>query len=765
MRSPARFLPVICAVLMTALFSASAYAAESKDSGRLSYCVSSHDSIPQNRMDDFIVDYMLARDGTAQISLFENKAEGKALHAWTIKREGNVPAIFNWDGKISGKLIGPGSYVLRFAAGEGAEDIANIAFEVAPPADPLPAAVTEPGGYLPESMDTKSVWQAMMAPMAVVDKGDLSHEPIYDRPGGKKTGHVHGQTAGLIIREMNPDGWARVGAWGTVDGSYIEGYIKQDRLKMAQPHPGWGLLIDKAAQKMYVYEADKSAAEGAKLLGILNISTGLMDKNKTFRETRAGAFITGRRIAGFSSEGYRYDYAIRIDGGNLIHEAGHRVISRVKDFSAQLNQLGSKASSGCVRVDPVPGDHGMNAEWLWRHLPRGTKVLVLDDPQARMSRLEEIGGIPPLASGRQPGDTILVPAAAEKPFTVLEGPPLMSIEETPGQRAEETAQTLEIIATEPPKSGSTRLTMTFTGDSILGSEEKSRKKPESFDSFITEKGYAWPFSGLYDLLSADDLSVINLEGVLKDDTRGRQDGKLHWFRGPTSFADILPTGSIELAGLANNHMRDYGIAGHNSTREALQAAGIPYFGYGDIYIHKHQGLKIGFGGIRETIWRQKPSLPQDEIARLREAGCDYIVYTIHAGTEYERSHNALQTKIAHSIIDAGADIVIGMHPHVVQGIEEYKGGLIVYSLGNFSFGGNLKLTEFDGLAVQVILDFEGEELKETTLKLIPVLTTGTKPANDFRPIPAQGEDKERILELVQNDSPDLKIKEIMTFKR
>ena len=333
------------------------------------------------------------------------------------------------------------------------------------------------------------------------------------------------------------------------------------------------------------------------------------------------------------------------------------------------------------------------------------------------------------------------------------------------QPAEESADIPAIIETAPPQSGPVRLTMTFTGDSILGSEEKSRKLPESFDSFITEKGYAWPFSGLYDLLSADDLSIINLEGVLKDDTRGRQQGKLHWFRGPTSFAGILPAGSIELAGLANNHMRDYGIAGHNSTREALKAAGIPYFGYGDTYIHEHQGLKIGFGGIRETIWRQKPQLPGEEIAALKEAGCDYIVYTIHAGKEYSRTHNELQEKIARSVIDAGADIVIGMHPHVVQGIEKYKDGLIVYSLGNFSFGGNLKLTEFDGLAVQVILDFEDRELKETTLKLIPVLTTGTKPANDFRPIPAQGEDKERILELVQNDSPELKIEEIMTFTR
>ena len=83
------------------------------------------------------------------------------------------------------------------------------------------------------------------------------------------------------------------------------------------------------------------------------------------------------------------------------------------------------------------------------------------------------------------------------------------------------------------------------------------------------------------ILSKDDLSVINLEGVLKDDRAGREEGKLHWFRGPTKFAKILPAGSIELAGLANNHVRDYGNPGRRSTK-ALEDSGIPYFGYGEL---------------------------------------------------------------------------------------------------------------------------------------------------------------------------------------
>lgn len=307
------------------------------------------------------------------------------------------------------------------------------------------------------------------------------------------------------------------------------------------------------------------------------------------------------------------------------------------------------------------------------------------------------------------------------------------------------------------------LTLTFMGDCILGSEEKSRALPESFDSVIAEKGLDWPFSGVREILTADDLSVINLEGVFQDDRRNRAEGKQHWFRGPTAFAEILPAGSVEVAGLANNHVRDHGQSGHNSTRQALEAHGVSWFGYGDLWTYEKNGFTIGFGGIRETTWRGKRSRPQEEITKLREMGADYIVYTIHAGKEYDPLHNDQQTAMARAIIDAGADLIVGCHTHVPQGVERYNDGLILYSLGNFTFGGNLKLTEFEGLMAQVTLRFDGSTVQETQLQLIPVFTTGTRPDNDFRPIPAEGDDKERILQRVQDDSPELIIRDLMTF--
>ena len=212
-----------------------------------------------------------------------------------------------------------------------------------------------------------------------------------------------------------------------------------------------------------------------------------------------------------------------------------------------------------------------------------------------------------------------------------------------------------------------------------------------------------------DILDRDDLSVINFEGVLKDDTRDRQAGRQHWFRGPTDFAQVLTQGSIELAGLANNHVSDYGAAGRKSTRQALEAAGIPNFGYGRLHIFEKDGIRVGFGGIRETTYKQDRGIPAREIAELKTQGARFIVYTCHFGEEYQPV-NDLQREMARAVIDAGADIVVGAHSHTVQGIERYKQGLIVYSLGNFVFGGNLELTTFDGLMAGLTLDFKHQQL-------------------------------------------------------
>ena len=116
--------------------------------------------------------------------------------------------------------------------------------------------LTELADYLPEAFDDASVWRAMTAPVAVADVGDTAHQAIYDKPGRgrRKLGEVHGQTAGLRILRLDVEGHALVGAWAAEDGSYVEGYIPQRKLKMVAPDTRYGLLIDKNAQTLSVYE-------------------------------------------------------------------------------------------------------------------------------------------------------------------------------------------------------------------------------------------------------------------------------------------------------------------------------------------------------------------------------------------------------------------------------------------------------------------------------------------------------------------------------
>ncbi len=671
----------------------------------LQYCILSHESVAQNAFPDFSVDYLLSVKRDLQIRLFKTGDDQIPLRSWSLRPAAQKPHIFRWDGLIKGKPIEPGDYSLRFEVKNEAPQ--TLPFEIAPPDEPLPLAVSDDALFLPQAPDDAAVWQALCAPVAVVDAAATSHQPIWDKPGkgAKEIGFVHGQTAGVKILQLDLDGYALVGAYATEDGAYIEGYIDQSRIKVVRPQTRFGLLVDKNAQTLTVYEAGRK-------LGIVAVSTGLMEKNKLFRETRAGAFLTGDRQLQFTDEGFFYDYAIRIDGGNLIHQVGYTKIAGGQDFSRQTAELGAKASHGCVRVDARTGAEGLDARWLFTHLPRNTKVLVLDDPAARQMLLAQIATTPtPRPSP--------VPTPAPSPAPV------------------------------PPEN--TQIKLTLMGDCVIGSEEKARKLPASFDSYVADKGYAWPFSAVQDILSRDDLSVINFEGVLKDDTRDREPGKQHWFRGPTDFAQVLAEGSVELAGLANNHVGDYGAAGRKSTRQALEGAGIPHFGYGRLNIFEKDGIRIGFGGIRETTYKQDRNIPAREIAELIRQGAHFIVYTCHFGEEYQPV-NGLQQEMARAVIDAGADIVAGAHSHTVQGIERYKQGLIIYSLGNFVFGGNLELTAFDGLMAGLTLDFKHQQLIGAKLTLIPVLTSGIQPANDFRPVIARGEDKERILAAIREQS-------------
>ena len=299
------------------------------------------------------------------------------------------------------------------------------------------------------------------------------------------------------------------------------------------------------------------------------------------------------------------------------------------------------------------------------------------------------------------------------------------------------------------------ITLTFTGDVTIGSEEYLRDREFSFDTFAQTHGYEYFFKNVRDLFAEDDLTVINLENVLSDNRHGEDRSKTYRFRGPTDFVKILTLSGIEAANLANNHAAvDYGNRGLRDTLETLRAAGIGAFGVKEVYIFEKDGVKIALMGIWNTAYRPNRTWMEKEIARLKnEEGVSAVIFSIHSGQEYSPFHGAGQRWQAKTLIDAGADLVIMHHPHVVQGIEIINNRTVCYSLGNFCFGGNKTVRALESLVVRATLTFsdEGEYLGQQ-LTLYPAHVSGTTPDNDYQPRLVTGEDALAVMALIQQDT-------------
>ena len=304
-----------------------------------------------------------------------------------------------------------------------------------------------------------------------------------------------------------------------------------------------------------------------------------------------------------------------------------------------------------------------------------------------------------------------------------------------------------------------KITITFTGDVTLGSEETKKNKPESFNGYAAREGYDYFFRNFREMFAADDLTVINLEGVLSDSNRQENTKKTYRFRGPAEYAEILVRSSIEACGISNNHTKDFGKQGYNATRDALTKYGVGYFGAKEYYIFEKDGIKIAFFALVSPIVQGSREWAGELTERLRkEEGVNAVVLCIHAGQEYDPHHNITQKNYAELAFKYfGADLVIMHHPHVLQGVEIQNNRYVCYSLGNFCFGGNTKIRSLETMVVQADLYFEDSgAYKGQQLRLYPahIASSAKEPGdeNDFLPRLVTGDEAMAVLQLVQNDT-------------
>ena len=294
--------------------------------------------------------------------------------------------------------------------------------------------------------------------------------------------------------------------------------------------------------------------------------------------------------------------------------------------------------------------------------------------------------------------------------------------------------------------------ITFLGDCTLGGESPSRYKTIDFARRIEENGLDFPFRNLTCLTAEDDLTVANLEGVLSDRKLSKVKKKFN-FIGPTAYTEILNLGSVECVTLANNHSHDYGEPGYKDTKAALESAGVCWFGTeAPALWQSDEGLRIGFLGVSGSLSGNRAKEYRRQAEKLREAGCAAVITVMHAGTEYSYDPpDAYQRQITNVAVPL-SDLIIGHHPHVVQGYKLLDGTPVVYSLGNCSFGGNTKPKDFDALVVQAVLRFTEGELQEMDLHFYPISISSDTHYNNYSPRLLTGSDAERVLEKLQKST-------------
>lgn len=308
------------------------------------------------------------------------------------------------------------------------------------------------------------------------------------------------------------------------------------------------------------------------------------------------------------------------------------------------------------------------------------------------------------------------------------------------------------------------LTLSVVGDCTLGTDE-TFDYDTSLNAYYENYGADYFLQNVKDIFSADDLTIANFEGTLTDSDE-RED-KTFAFKAPASYASILTGGSVEAVNTANNHSHDYGDQSFDDTLAALDDAGIVHFGYDETAVMDVKGIKVGLVGIYELYDHlEREQQLKDNIAKVKADGAQLIVAIFHWGNETETVPDSNQTTLGRIAIDEGADLVCGHHPHVLQGIETYKGRNIVYSLGNFCFGGNSSPSDMDTMIYQQTFTIDADGIKKDNVtNIIPcsISSAAYDGYNNYQPTPAEGDEATRILGKINERSSWISTAEGSTF--
>ena len=310
------------------------------------------------------------------------------------------------------------------------------------------------------------------------------------------------------------------------------------------------------------------------------------------------------------------------------------------------------------------------------------------------------------------------------------------------------------------------ITLSFAGDCTFGTVNGDGSAPRFPAVYRRAHELDYPFALMQPWLRTDDLSVVNFECTLTEATP-TADKQWH-FQGPARYAAIFPAGSVEAVGLSNNHSHDYLQAGFDDTAANFQRAHVPTFYQNTPYITTIHGIPVVLigdctvVGENTTLIGAAPECVLRQIKAYKKPGT-LVIVVMHWGSELDTVPKPWQQAMGRRFIDAGADAVVGHHPHVVQGIERYRGRYIAYSLGNFAFGGNSLAARPETFLWRLRFGTAGGKIISKGASLVPCLTTSTQATNaagvlknNYQPMPVFGKEAAYVVSLVTARSAGLK---------
>jgi len=287
------------------------------------------------------------------------------------------------------------------------------------------------------------------------------------------------------------------------------------------------------------------------------------------------------------------------------------------------------------------------------------------------------------------------------------------------------------------------ITLSFVGDCMLASMYGSEGF-QTFNKLANEVPPEYFFANVAELFASDDLTIANCENIFTDNNELlpiiKDHDPAYWYKSKSANAEIFKKGNIDVVSLANNHIYDYGSEGRSDTITALENAGVIWGDSNRPLYFEIKGLKIALLCTTiNTIGYVAPIIDW-----LNDAEADYKIIYYHGGIEMMHEPDPKHINAARALADNGADLVIGHHPHVLQPVENYNGATIIYSLGNFIFGGGRP--ENRSIIFQVTLCVVDGEILSKENKIIPVYCY----AEDYQPAIIEDEThKQKVIDFMR----------------